>query len=179
MHTAPSGTSRAARPLANRKYRAPGHRPQTADHGPRRVRHAFLTQRLRPIAPVEVVRNGYLPGCNYISRENYEYLRACVQRYAELSGRPFAHDPVLTPGEGIGNLYRELRAMIGPDTCLNIETKQDRLVFVLWRPYRWGEYYYYWIPVKFVEKLNPALRRIAISFLHQFMRSTAMSPIGV
>jgi hypothetical protein len=119
---------------------------------------------------VAVVRDDYRVGCNYITRENYEHLLASAERYAFLSGKELGHSPGSTPGEGIANLYRELSAMVGDDVNLNIETNDDRLVFVLWRYYRWGEYYFYWIPVKFLEELNPQLRRLAISFLHRFLR---------
>jgi hypothetical protein len=139
------------------------------------VRNAFLTQRLRPIAPVSVTRDDYRTDTNYITRENYEYLLASAMRYAELSEKKLVHDPGLSPGEGIANLYRELDKLLGNTAYLNIEPENERLVFVLWHYYRWGEYNYYWIPVGFVENLNPRLRRLAISFLHQFSRSNGLS----
>ncbi|MDR2891275.1 MAG: hypothetical protein LBV18_06780 [Alistipes sp.] len=138
------------------------------------MRNAFLTQRLRPIAPVSVVRDDYSEGLNYITRENYDYLRASAKRYAELLGKKLNHDQGASTGEGITNLYRELDKLIGGDVNLNIEPENERLVFVLWKNYSWGDYYFYWIPVKFVEGLNPQLRRIAISFLHQLMKTNGL-----
>jgi hypothetical protein len=126
---------------------------------------------------VSVVRDDYSEGCNYITRENYEYLLASATRYAELLGKEFRHDSGLTTGEGIANLYRELDKLIGDDVNLNIETDDDKLIFVLWSNYPGGEYCFYWVPVKFVERLNPKLRRIAVSFLHQLMVTNGLGTI--
>jgi hypothetical protein len=166
--------TRAADHFADRKYRAYRDRTQKADSGPERERNAFLKQRLHPIAPVSVTRDDFHDGCNYITRGNYEYLLASARRYASLLGRELGHDPGLSPGEGIANLYRELDKIIGDVAYLNIEPEDERLVFVLWSVYQWGGYDFYWVPVRFVEKLNPRLRRVAISFLHQFCRSNGM-----
>ncbi len=104
--------------------------------------------------------------CNYLTRGNYLYLRESVRRYASLLGKKLIHDPGVTPGEGIGNLYNELAGLVGSDININIETENDRLVFKLWDTYRWEGYHLIWLPVRFVEKLRTPLRRLAISFLH-------------
>ncbi len=178
MYTSGIQSGTTTRPTyhhANRKQPALGLGPQETCGSPERVRNAFLKQRLRPIAPVSVTRNDYRTDTNYITRENYEYLLASAIRYSEVFGEKLKHDPGLSPGEGIANLYRELDKMVGDAAYLNIEPENERLVFVLWKYYSWGEYNYYWIPVGFVEKLNPQLRRLAISFLHQFSRSNGMA----
>jgi hypothetical protein len=172
--TGGSKATRAAYDLTDRKHRTHRSRPETAGGGAKRVRNAFLKQRIRPIAPVSVTRDEYVVGHNYITRENYEYLLASAGRYAKLSGKELGHDPGSSTGEGIANLYKELSAMVGEDINVNIELEDGKLVFVLWQYYCWGEYNFYWIPVGFVEKLNPRLRRIAISFLHLFMRSNGL-----
>jgi hypothetical protein len=93
-------------------------------------------------------------------------ITTCALRYASLLGRKLVHDPGVTPGEGIGNLYHALVRLVGDDIRVNIETENDGLVFVLWDTYRWNGYDLYWLPVKFVEKLRLPLRRLALSFLH-------------
>ncbi len=167
-------SARKTHNLADRKHCPHRRRSQKAGCGAKKVRNAFLKQRNHPIAPVSVVRNEHTKEYNYITRENYEYLLASVRRYAELLGRELGHDPGLTPGEGIANLYRELEAMVGDEVNINIETDGLQLRFVLWRFCDWGTYNFYWIPVGFVEKLNTRLRRIAISFLHRFMKSNGL-----
>jgi hypothetical protein len=104
--------------------------------------------------------------CNYITQRNYFYLRDSVLRYASLLGKQPILDPGATPGEGIGNLYRELAGLVGDDVNVNIETEGGRLVFRLWNTYSWDGYNLLWLPVRFVEKLRTPLRRLAISFLH-------------
>ena len=61
---------------------------------------------------------------------------------------------------------------------VNYEERNGRLYFNLWQTHTWGEYTLYYFPVKFVEALNPKLRRIAMSFLHHLMRANGFSTIN-
>ena len=47
---------------------------------------------------------------------------------------------------------------------LNLEDDNGCLYFNVWNTHTWGEYTLYYFPVKFVEELNPTLRRIVITF---------------
>ena len=47
----------------------------------------------------------------------------------------------------------------------------------LWKCHNWGELTLYYFPVKFLESLNPTLRRISITFIHNLMRANGISTI--
>ncbi len=84
------------------------------------------------------------------------------------------HIPGNSIGEGIARLYDEMNALVGDDLNVNIEQEGGRLFFRLWKKHRWGSYTLYYFPVKFLESLNPVLRRIAITFLHKLMRANSI-----
>ena len=67
-----------------------------------------------------------------------------------------------------------MNALVGDDLNVNIEQEEGRLFFRLWKNHRWGSYTLYYFPVKFLESLNPVLRRIAITFLHKLMRANSI-----
>lgn len=143
------------------------------DYGAQRCRNSFLKTKFSPIAPQVVTRQWAEEEYNYVTEENYSYLLRSAMRYASLLGVELKHNPGKSFGEGISNVYDELDNIIG-DINLNIEAHADRLEFVLWKYHTWGDYTFYWLPVKFTESLNPKLRRIALSFIHQFMHSNGM-----
>jgi hypothetical protein len=143
------------------------------DYGAQRCRNSFLKTTFPPIAPQVVTRNWNDEEYNYITEENYTYLLKSAMKYASLLGVQLIHNSGNSIGEGISNIYDELDNIIG-EINLNIETSGDKLEFVLWKYHLWGDYPFYWLPVKFTESLNPKLRKIAISFIHKFMHSNGM-----
>ena len=143
------------------------------DYGAKQCRNSFLKTVFSPIAPKTVTRQWNDKEYNYITKNNYSYLLKSAVQYASLLGVQLHHNPGKSIGEGISNIYDELNNIIG-DTNLNIEPHGKKLKFVLWKYHVWGDYTFYWMPVKFTETLNPKLRRIARSFIHQFMRSNGM-----
>ena len=52
--------------------------------------------------------------------------------------------------------------------------KVGRLFFRLWKYHKWGSFTLYYFPVKFLESLNPILRRIAITFIHKLMKANGI-----
>ena len=157
------------------KTRSKSRSEQKKSHyGTKRCCNSFLRTIIPPIAPQTVVRQWNGEEYNCITKENYTYLLESAINYAALSGVELKHNAGKSIGEGISNIYDELDNIIG-DINLNIEFKDNRLVFVLWKYHSWGKFTFYWLPVKFVESLNPLLRKIAISFLHRFIRSNFMS----
>ena len=149
------------------------------NYGSERGCNSFLNMSFSPIAPQTVTREGH-DGIshNLITRENYEFLRDSYFRYAELLNVDAPHDRGKSIGEGIANLYNELEALLGEDVHVNYEERNGRLYFNLWQTHTWGEYTLYYFPVKFVEALNPKLRRIALSFLHHLMTANGFSTIN-
>lgn len=147
---------------------------KNTDYGAQRCRNSFLKTTFPPIAPQVVTRSWNEMEHNYITEDNYSYLLRSAMNYASLLGVRLKHNPGGSIGEGISNIYDELDAIIG-EINLNIETKEDRLEFILWKYHPWGDYTFYWLPVKFIESLNPRLKKIAVSFIHCFMHSNHMT----
>jgi hypothetical protein len=146
---------------------------EKTDYGAKRRCNSFLKTRFVPVAPVIVTREWNGKEYNYMTKENYTYLLKSAQRYVSLMGIELTYNPGSSIGEGIANLYDELDDVI-ENICLNIEPYEEKLQFVLWKYHPWGSYTFYWLPVKFMETLNPKLRKIAHSFIHAFMHSNRM-----
>lgn len=169
-------SSRKTRPVYHRTDRArrsERSEQKKTDYGAQRCRNSFLKTVFTPIAPKVVIRNWDGVDCNYLTEANYEYLVKSAKRYASLLGVKLIHNPGHSTGESISNIYDELDNIIG-EINLNIEPGEDKLQFVLWKYHPWGDYTFYWLPVKFTESLSPKLRKIAISFIHCFMHSNGM-----
>lgn len=143
------------------------------DYGAFGRHNAFLKTKFPPVAPAVVTRQWEGKECNYITGDNYSYLLESAKNYASLMGVELKHNPGGSIGEGISNIYDELDGITG-EINLNIETCEDRLQFILWKYHPWGNYTFYWLPVRFTESLNPGLRKIALSFIHGFMHSNGM-----
>ena len=156
-----------------------GSKQDRKNYGSKRGCNSFLNMAFSPIAPQKVIREGY-DGIshNLITQENYEFLRDSYFRYAELLYVAAPHNPGRSFGEGIVNLYQEMEALLDENVSINYEERNGRLYFNLWQPHTWGEYTLYYFPVKFVEELNPKLRRIALSFLHHLMVENGFSTIN-
>jgi hypothetical protein len=135
--------------------------------------NSFLKTVISPITPQTVVSLWDGKDYNCTTKDNYLYLLESAMNYAALSGVELKHNAGKSIGEGISNIYDELDNIIG-DINLNIEIKDNKPSFVLWKYHPWGKYTFYWLPVKFVELLNPHLRKIAISFIHRFIRSNGL-----
>lgn len=145
----------------------------------RRHSYDFLTQIIAPICRASVTRAGY-DGEVYelITEKNYTSLRESYFRYADLLGvRPAPHDPGKTYSEGIVNLYFEMRALLSDKQRLNFDYDLGGLHFTIWQHNKWGKHELYWFPVSFVTQLNPQLRRIAITFIHELMKSNGLDTI--
>ena len=149
------------------------------NYGSKRGCNSFLNMSFSPIAPQSVIRESH-DGIshNLITQENYEFLRDSYFRYAGLLNAEAPHDRGKSVGEGIANLYNELAALLDETVHVNYEERNGRLYFNLWQAHTWGEYTLYYFPVKFVEALNPKLRRIALSFLHHLMMANGFSTIN-
>lgn len=160
--------------LPNRAKRPLRDFPTKTSSGSFGSRYAFLTATLKPIYTQQLFCDWDDEKRNYITQENYNYLRDSYFRYAQLLDKVSHHKPGKSVGESIHNLYHEMRALIGDQISVNIEFEGNRLCFKLWKTHQWGAYTLYWFPVKFVETLNVKLRRIAITFLHELMDSNRL-----
>ena len=181
MQTIGIRAGRAACPAhyaANRKLPPQGSGETEKNYGAQRCRNAFLGTRVKAITPKCVTRNWDGITYNYITRENYEFLRDSYLRYAGLLGVEAKHRPARTISESILRLHTEMDALIGNGLNVNLEYEEDRLFFALWKCHQWGTCTLYWFPVKFLECLNPQLKRVAVSFLHELMRSNGFGTMN-
>lgn len=112
-----------------------------------------------------------------ITQENYEFLRDSYIRYVKLLGEEPESISGKSVGERIVALYHAVNKLIGDEAGVNIEQDAGRLRFRLWKWHKWGQCTLYYFPVKFIEELNPRLKRIVITFMHDLMRGNGMDTI--
>ena len=150
--------NRAGIPLRNRK--------EKKDCGAQRCRNRFLSTVFSGTVPGFLIKDHAGGTFNILTDGNYRFLLGSYTRYAELMGAEARHVPGRTVGESIGRLVYDMETLLKDNAGVNIEQDGQRLYFNLWKHHQWGECTLYYFPVKFVEELNPALRRIAISFIN-------------
>lgn len=141
-------------------------------------RHAFLTEKIAPIAPDFKIRNRNDDAwVNLTTPENFDYLYQSALNYAGLMGIkfPFRYRKGGSPRLKITELYNAMDESV-PE-CVNLEEKDGRLHFCLFRYHDWPEPALFWIPVGFTEQLPVALKRIAKEFIRRFVRHHGVSPI--
>lgn len=147
--------------------------PQTANCSTRKCCHDFLKTEFSCLSPTKIERetsNGYV---NLLTEKNYHYLLECVNHYAKLLGKKFQHTPGETLCGSFVNLYKELNALIPQE--INFEIYQDRLTFCLYEYHSWSEWTFHWLPISFIDNLTGRLKRIAITFIHEFAKNNGMS----
>lgn len=87
------------------------------------------------------------------------------------------HIPGRNIGESIDRLVYDMETLLKDNAGVNLEQKGQQLFFNLWKCHQWGEYTLYYFPVKFVEELNPELKRIAISFINGMANANGIATI--
>ena len=170
------GTARKAHHRPDRTECTTRCEQDRTDYGSKRGHNSFLNTALAPIAQKSIVVDSYgSNGINVITQENYEFLRDSFFNYALLLKQEAVHTPGKSIGASIANLYDEMDKLVGEGMNVNIEQDNGRLYFNLWKCHKWGELTLYYFPMKFVEALNPTLRRISITFIHNLMRANGIS----
>ena len=174
----PVDTAGNAHHLPDRKERAARDGQGGTDHGPERGGGSFLNTVLPPIAQEILMVDNYdgllCDRVNVITLENYMFLRDSYFRYARLLRKEAAHTPGNSIGESIARLYDDMDTLVGDGLNVNIEQDGGRLYFRLWKYHQWGSFTLYYFPVKFIESLGPALRRIAVTFMHGLMEANGI-----
>lgn len=150
-----------------------GSRIQEADHTAIRYGHDFLKTTINAIAPKKIEWETSERTVDLITEENYRYLLDSVRNYAGLIGRELVHIPGYSLCESIANLYKELDKLTAEE--VNFEVNQNRLTFCLYRYHRWPDWTFHWLPVSFIDILTGKLKRIAISFIHEFALHNGMT----
>ncbi len=149
------------------------------DYGAFGCRNPFLNTVFAPLASQSLFVDGYVGDkcerINVITQENYEFLRDSYIRYGELMQKEAKHTPGHSIGESIAKLYDEMEDLMEEGLHVNIEHNNGLLHFTLWKTHCWGSHTLYYFPVKFLETLNPTLKKIAITFIHKFMRANGIS----
>ena len=130
-------------------------------------RHDFLTDKIPPLSPDFWHKDGYDGSpVNLTTPENFNYLYQSALNYAGLMGikLPFRYRKGGSPRLKITELYKAMDESV-PE-CINLEEKEGRLHFCLFRHHDWPEPTLFWIPIDFTERLPIPLRNIVLSLIH-------------
>ena len=87
------------------------------------------------------------------------------------------HMAVMVTARGKKEAAEAMETLLKDNAGVNLEQKGQQLFFNLWKCHQWGEYTLYYFPVKFVEELNPELKRIAISFINGMANANGIATI--
>lgn len=161
----PDGTACKVHHTRNRTSLPLRNRNKKNDCGAQRCRNRFLSTAFSSIVPGFLIKDYDGEPFNILTDENYEFLLGSYRKYAELMGIKAQHVPGRSLGESINQLIYDMETLLKDNVGVNLEQKGQRLYFNLWKYHQWGEYTLYYFPVKFVEELNPVLKRISISFI--------------
>ena len=161
--------NRTSLPLRNRKGKK--------DCGTQRCRNRFLSTVFSGIVPGFLIKDHAGEPFNILTDKNYRFLFGSYRKYAELMGAKAQHVPGRNVGESINQLVYDMETLLKDNAGVNIEQNGQRLYFNLWKYHQWGEYTLYYFPVKFVENLNPVLRRIAISFISGMAKANGIATV--
>ena len=173
----PDGTARKVHHTRNRTDLPLRNRKKKKDCGAQRCRNRFLSTVFSSSVPGFLIRDYGEEPFNVLTEDNYEYLLGSYRKYAELMGVEAWHVPGRDVGESIDQLVYDMGALLKDDVGVNIEQNGSRLYFNLWKYHQWGEYTLYYFPVKFMEELNPVLRRIAISFINGMANANGITTV--
>lgn len=127
-------------------------------------RHDFLTDKIPPLALDFWHKDGYDGSpVNLTTPENFDYLYQSASNYAGLMGikLPFRYRKGGSPRLKITELYKAMDESV-PE-CVNLEEKEGRLHFCLFRHHDWPEPELFWIPIDFTERLPVPLRNRTLS----------------
>lgn len=153
-----------------------GHQPRHKQPEKKKVtatgkRNDFLTNRIAPVSTDLLMKDstGTTTG-NLTTSENLDYLYRSALRYAGLMNvrLPFRIRKGVHPRINIAALYKALDEIL-PE-YINIEKREGRLHFCLYRFHEWPDHTLFWIPIDFIENISVPLRRIVREFIRRFIR---------
>lgn len=166
------GTGRVDYPCGRCLGHQPGHKqPEKKKVAAAGKRNDFLTSRIVPVSTDLLMKDctGTTTG-NLTTSENLDYLYRSALRYAGLMNvrLPFRIRKGVHPRINIAALYKALDGVL-PEN-INIEKREGRLHFCLYRFHEWPDHTLFWIPIDFIEKISVPLRRILREFIRRFIR---------
>ncbi len=171
------GTARKAAHKSDREALSLRSEPAKKNYSAQRCCNSFLKTTFQSTVPSFIIKDYGEDTFNIITQENYDFLRDSYLRYAELLKVKPEHCPGKTLSESINQLFYDMQTIISDKIGLNLELYNGILHFTLWKNHRWGNCELYYFPVKFLNRINAELRRIAISFLHKFMHANGIGSI--
>lgn len=144
----------------------------------KRCCYSFLKTQFTDTIPKFIIKDGIRETYNIITQENYEYLRDSYLRYAELLGKSVEHYPSQNIGESITQIFYDMSTLLADNIGVNIEHYDGKLYFNLWKYHQWGNDELIYFPIKFLEYINPELKRISITFINRMMRENGIDTIA-
>lgn len=161
------------------KYRT-WRKPKEEKEAPsKRKYNHFLTRKIQPFAPdYRIQINENVPQTvNLTAKESFDYLYKSALGYIQLMGveLPFRKKKGGNPRINIINLYKEMDNLV-PEH-VNLEVKEERLHFCLYRFHDWPDMKLFWIPLDFTRNLPQVLKRITLEFIQQFVRYHGLQDI--
>ena len=135
-----------------------------------RKRNGFLTGRILPVIS-DTIRPPYCEtGIDLSTGGHFDYLYRSAMRYAGLSGTEL---PYRKPRRCKSYRLETLRLYQALDSILadrvNLEFRDGKLSFCVYRYLEWPDDTLFWMPVDFTEGLPCKLRRITLEFIRRFV----------
>lgn len=149
------------------------HQPRNKPQGKKKTAtttngNDFLMGRILPIAPDYYIESEEEVKRPLTTKENFDFLYRSALKYAGLMGveLPFRKKKSC-PRMNIIGLYKAMDNLL-PEH-VNLETRDGKLYFCIYRFHDWPDYKLFWIPLDFTEKLPRRLKRITLEFIRRFI----------
>lgn len=145
---------------------------------PTRKHNGFLTEKIQPMAPNYYTESTETDKMvNVTTKKNFDFLYHSALRYAKLMNveLPFRKKKGGTTRINIINLYNTMDNLL-PEH-INIEVKDGRLYFCVYRFHDWPDLTLFWIPLDFTKKLPRQLKRITLEFIQRFIQHHGLQDI--
>lgn len=143
-----------------------------------RKRNRFLTGRLLPVISDTIVPPYSDTGIDLSTGEHFDYLYRSAMRYAGLSGTEL---PYRKPRRCRSYRLETLRLYQALDSILtdrvNLEFRNGKLSFCVYRYLEWPDDTLFWMPVDFTGRLPYKLKRITLEFIRRFVSHHRMSKV--
>lgn len=172
------GTAYHPRSRTDGRHQPGNGQKKEKDASAARKRNRFLTGRILPVISDTIVPPCSETGIDLSTGEHFDYLYRSAMRYAGLLGSEL---PYRKPRRckhyrpEIAKLYQALDSILADQ--VNLEFKEGKLSFCVYRYLEWPDDTLFWMPVDFTERLPCRLKRITLEFIRRFVSHHKMQKI--